>query len=202
MSVRSSAAVPWDRLLAFADQPRRLGPLFVVQAFFGGPMDLIMWLLAATCLALFSWAGAPVKAAAFVVASIAVFVAMEWPRKVKALSLARHGAVTTARLLSSGRGVTALGQPTITSVFAYDVGGVTFQLTVKGGDPTHILDDELEALFHDREDPERAALLDTIPGTPRLLPDGTFSAGKDAVLSLVPPLCFVGALVVFWLRVS
>lgn len=114
--------------------------------------------------------------------------------------------LSAARLLRIGElafGTLASKEATNTRVNNQTVYKLTFDFTTRDGrraravarshQPQHLEDEAREAIFYDPQNPEKAVLFDSLPGSPRITSSGTFDPEwtASALLSLLPVLLTV-----------
>lgn len=120
-----------------------------------------------------------------------------WPTRLRAAMLLRSGVVTTATLVRSEQ-IGDGDHARMRCWFRFEVSGMPFdhEVTLSPNESLRVRDEAAEVIFHDRHDPQRAVLADSLPGE-IVMGDGEWLIAPRSVLTLlIPPTLF--SLVLVW----
>ena len=124
---------------------------------------------------------------------------------IKGIRLLRGGVLAQATLISAEpTSMSVNNRPVIRLTFDFtDADGGLHEVTSRTTQPELLQDQKTESVLYDPRNPEDAVLLDSLPGSPRLTPDG--SLGMEApqsayLLVIVPAVTVLGHGVYLLLR--
>jgi hypothetical protein len=120
-----------------------------------------------------------------------VFIILGIRKGIKGNRLLAYGRLGTGRLKSKvGTSAKVNGQPVYKLTFEFVTPeGATYEAVAKTHQPEKLEDEATEPLLYDPVLPSYAAMLDDLPGSPRIDETGSIRAGSalSALLSLVVP---------------
>lgn len=122
----------------------------------------------------------------------------------RALRLLRFGRTTTGKLV--GKEITGSGSSEkIELTFRYDADGRKLDLVIAPENPSELEDEAAEPMVYDPDWPERAVMLDDLPGRPRVV-DGQLRGRKlrwSALIALLAATTFAAEVVrLVWLGLT
>lgn len=133
------------------------------------------------------------------------FVVYGFRAGMRASYLLKHGEYTTGRLIDKQpTGASVNNQPVYKLNFEFrDGSNRKHEAIAKTHQPQHLEDEDHEPLVYDPLHPERATLLDHLPGSPRFDPEGRIrnaSLLATLVSLIIPAVSIVGhSLAFYWL---
>lgn len=97
-------------------------------------------------------------------------------RRRRSVRLLAHGRVGYATLVDKTELVGSRGSKLYALRFTFEEGGVERTIELRTTQPKRLTDDRSEQIVYLREEPEKAELVDALPGQPRISIDGTIGA--------------------------
>lgn len=206
--MKTSAAVPsLDASRLSRAIPRRVSPLLALRVILGGVESTFGFAAGSFAVYLICWGDLsrrePEGFAILMSALLCGFV-YKLVAGAFAVRLLRGGLPAFGRLVE--RSVEAKGRHharhRLTFRF-HDEHGEYHSTSVRVADPTHLVDETVEALLYDPMRPAHAVLLDALPGRPRIDDDGGFSERRPmeviATIALFALGLVVHAAAAIWL---
>lgn len=132
------------------------------------------------------------------------FIAAGLKNGFKAVRLLRDGLVSYGKLVGKTPTATKINNETVYKLaFEFSPGdGETYTAFAKSHQPAKLEDEEQEPLLYDPFDPSYAALLDSLPGEPRIDQFGAITSSKPGgalTVLLIPMLTAIGnGLYIMW----
>jgi hypothetical protein len=186
--------------------PRHVPLLLRVRLLIGDDLALFGWLFLGFCLPFHSfWPEADLSLFSLVLVVLFPLVGLVLalrgiPRGLRRIRLLRSGRPALGRLVDRrATNVTINDEPVIALTFEFTTeDGATARVVERTHRPQLLEDDEEEPLLYDPQWPERAALLDHLPGAPRVDGRGRLHVklGPRTFLPLLLPLAVIIAVVV------
>ncbi len=116
--------------------------------------------------------------------------------RIRALRLLTNGHEALGKLVSKSATGTEINDESVYKLtYAFDVDGDTYECVAKTHKTERLEDDELEPILYDKDDPSRSVALDSLPGMPRILADGSVLETRVFSFLVVPVLAVLANVV-------
>lgn len=116
--------------------------------------------------------------------------------RVKALRLLVHGFEALGKLVDKKATGTVINDDRVYKLtFEFEVDGKSHKCIAKSHKTERLEDDELEPILYSADDPKCSVAIDSLPGMPRILGDGSVRETRVFSFLIAPALAIVGNIV-------